>query len=61
MTGRLRCRVLRSIGNGFEVLEIILGQPAIRRLRDLCRVELQLVQIVERIDSAQLAGVNQAH
>ncbi|GEM_PF-1650497 len=58
MTGRLRCRVLRRIGNGFDVFEIIPGQPAIRRFRDIRRIELQLVQIVEQgrgVDSVPLS------
>jgi hypothetical protein len=37
------------------------GHPLRRRLLQLLGVPLQLIQIVERIGSIQLAGVNQAH
>ena len=44
-----------------KVVAIIPGHPAIRMHGDICRVELELVQVVQRVDSIQFTSVNQAH
>lgn len=47
---------LDNIRAGRAVFRVVPWQPAIGALRDIRRVELQLIQIVKRVDSVQLAS-----
>lgn len=44
-----------------EIIAIIPRHPAIGRFRDVGRVKLELIEIVECTDSAELTHVDQAH
>ena len=44
-----------------DVISVVPRHPAIGAFHHLESMELQLVQIIERIDVVQLAGMNQAH
>ena len=54
-------RLLSGIRLGGKMLAVVPRQPAIGLRRDIPRVQLELIQVVQRADAGQLAAVNQAH
>jgi len=63
LSGQAGFIILRGSGRGQprQRLAVIPGHPLRRTTLQLLSVPLQLSQIIERIGSVQLAGVDQAH